>query len=184
MSEIVCVWLTPVSAFYGRRVIIPRWQGVIRRQMAKVDFNVMTGEQPAIEVLAMMRALYIEDAPASKADHQRFHLTIERLLAEPSSGRIIIFSEGAAILGYALLIPFWSNEFGGTLLFVDELFVKPDARNRGIAHSFFEYLASERPFDPVALALEVSPENERARRLYESIGFERRRNTMFTYGLA
>jgi hypothetical protein len=31
--------------------------------------------------------------------------------------------------GYALLIPYWSNELGGTLLYVDEIFVIPEARN-------------------------------------------------------
>src|SRR5260370_30692488 len=80
----------------------------------------MTDERSAPDVVAMMRAVYAEDGAASTADHRRFHLTIKRLLAEPSRGRIILISEGAAILGYALLIPFWSNEFGGTLLFVDE----------------------------------------------------------------
>src|SRR5260370_10241078 len=119
----------------------------------------MTDERSAPDVVAMMRAVYAEDGAASTADHRRFHLTIKRLLAEPSRGRIILISEGAAILGYALLIPFWSNEFGGTLLFVDELFVKPDARNRGIGHSLFDFLPSDRPFDPDALALEVGPAN-------------------------
>jgi hypothetical protein len=44
------------------------------------------------------------------------------------------------LLGYALLIPYWSNEFGGVLLFVDELFVLREVRNRGIGHSFFRFL--------------------------------------------
>ena len=46
----------------------------------------------------------------------------------------------------------------------------PDARNRGIGRSFFRNLCKARPFEAIALALEVSPGNHRARRLYESLG--------------
>ena len=128
----------------------------------------------------MIRALYAEDEPASAPDYGRFPLTIERLRSEPDRGRIVLFMEDESLCGYALLIPYWSNEFGGNLLFVDELFVTPNARNRGIGRQFFEYLSAERPFDAVAVALEVSPANTRARRFYESIGFAVRRNTVMT----
>jgi len=144
--------------------------------MSELDFVTLTHDGDASEVLAMMRALYIEDEPAFAVDPGRFPLTIEFLLAEPSRGSVIVFAEGAALCGYAILIPYWSNEFGGTLLCVDELFVVPVARNRGIGHQFFGFLARSKPFDAVAIALEVSPGNLRAQRLYESIGFRPRRN--------
>ena len=84
------------------------------------------------------------------------------------------------VCGYALLIPYWSNEFGGTLLFVDELFVDEAHRGQGIARSFLTFLAGDRPYRAVALALEVSPRNERARALYESLGFHQRHHEMMT----
>ncbi len=149
--------------------------------MPEIDFTTMADGHLAKEVLTMMYALYSEDEPASVADHRRFPLTIEFLLAEPSRGRIILFTEGVPIRGYSLLIPYWSNEFGGKLLFVDELFVVPEARNRGFGRKFFGYLDRERPFNAVAVALEASPTNIRARRLYESLGFAPRRNPMLTY---
>lgn len=128
----------------------------------------------------MMRALYAEDEPASPVDAARFPATIEFLIAHPSRGRIVLFREAGVLRGYAVLIPYWSNEFGGTLLFVDELFVTPAARNRGVATRFFGFVANERPFDAVALALEVSPKNAGARRLYESLGFTQRKNWVLT----
>ena len=146
-----------------------------------IRFITVTSTDQLAEVVAMMRALYSEDEPASEADHRRFPSTVEYLIAEPHRGRIVLFTEGAALRGYALLIPHWSNEFGGTLLCVDELFVLPEARSRGISHTFFEFLTAERPFDAVGLSLEVSPGNTRARRLYESLGFTHRRNFMLTH---
>ena len=40
----------------------------------------------------------------------------------------MLFLEQHDIRGYAIVIPFWSNEVGGNVLFIDELFVKPPAR--------------------------------------------------------
>jgi len=132
------------------------------------------------ELLAMMNALYAEDEPASEVDRGRFPMTIKTLIAEPARGRIVLFMEGLAVRGYALLIPFWSNEFGGNLVFIDELFVKPEFRNQGIGRAFIEFILRQHPFEAVAAVLEVSPSNKRARRLYESIGFRLRRNRTFT----
>ncbi len=105
----------------------------------------------------MMHCLHSEDEAASPVDQSRFPLTIDFFLANPSQGRIVLFEEGAALRGYALLVPYWSNEFGGTLVVVDELFVTPMARNRGIARTFFRFLVEHRPFEAIALTLEVSP---------------------------
>jgi GNAT superfamily N-acetyltransferase len=149
----------------------------------KIEFHEMKEPRHQAEVLAMMRALYIEDA-SSSVDPSRFPVTIEFLIAHPSRGRIVLFSQGESICGYGLLIPYWSNEFGGTVLCVDELFVAAAARNRGIGRSFFKFLEETRPFDAVALALEVSPGNEGARRLYESLGFSQRSNSMLMYRFA
>lgn len=144
----------------------------------------MTSADPPGPVLAMMGELYREDEPATAPDPARLPLTIATLLAEPNRGRIVLFRRGGSLAGYALVIPFWSNEFGGTLLYVDELYVVPEARGQRIASAFFAYLRTERPFDAVALALEVTPKNERARRLYESVGFTQRQHQTFTRRLA
>ena len=144
----------------------------------------MTDDVASSDVLRMMQGLYAEDAAASAVDVSRFPLTIARLLTEPSVGRIVLFTQGGVVCGYALLIPYWSNEFGGTLLFVDELFVDQGFRGQGIARSFLAFLSKERPYGAVALALEVSPLNERARGLYESLGFHQRHHEMLTRTLA
>lgn len=139
--------------------------------MSKISFSAMTDLTHRDDVVAMMRRLYEEDRGEFAVDHSRFAWGIEHLIAHPSVGRIVLFCEGNEPRGYALLVPYWSNEFGGTLLFIDELFVVAESRNRGIGRSFFRYLEQEGPFGPVALGLGVNPGNGRARRLYESLGF-------------
>ncbi len=149
--------------------------------MAAIDFTTMNDLRHKAALLTMMHGLYSEDKSESPVDESRFSLTIDFFLANPSQGRIVLFEEGGALRGYALLVPYWSNEFGGPLVVVDELFVIPEARSRGIAKSFFRLLGEEKPFEAVALALEVNPGNAGALRLYQSLGFASRRNSLLTY---
>jgi GNAT superfamily N-acetyltransferase len=153
--------------------------------MNDIRFAAMVDLEHEVEVLAMMDALYGEDAPAAaEVDRSRFPVTIRTLIAEPHRGRVILFMDGSTVRGYALLIPIWSNEFGGTVVLIDELFVKPQRRRQGIGGSFLRFVLDSPPFDAVAAVLEVSPTNDGARRLYESVGFIRRRNATYTCRLA
>jgi len=140
----------------------------------------MTDRRHVDHVLRMMRDLYATDAPDREVDISRFPATIDRLLAEPSRGRVVLFEHDGRVVGYALVVPFWSNEFGGNVLLVDELLVEKEYRGRGVARAFFSFIAAATPFEAVALALEVSPENARARALYEAMGFRERHHRMMT----
>jgi GNAT superfamily N-acetyltransferase len=85
------------------------------------------------------------------------------------------------LVGYAILVSFWSNELGGETCEIDELFVEASWRGRGLATELLERLEDERslwPRRPVALCLQVTPDNARARALYERMGFRVRKNTM------
>ena len=55
-------------------------------------------------------------------------------------------------------------------MWVDELFVLPKFRGRGIAKEFFKF--SEGLSGYAALRLEAEPDNERAIKLYKSLGFK------------
>jgi len=149
--------------------------------MMAANFSTMSDLQHKEKLVTMMQALYAEDKSDLPVDQSRFAINVECLVAKPSQGRIVLFQQGEILCGYALLIPYWSNEFGGTLLFVDEIFVIPEARNRGIGRSFFKFLNQSRPFEAVAVALEVSPGNAGALRLYESLGFRQHKNLVLTY---
>jgi GNAT superfamily N-acetyltransferase len=148
--------------------------------MSQLSFVTMTDRHHELQVLGMMRELYATDAPRLNVNPETFPATIDRLLAEPSRGRVLLFMRDDALAGYALLIPYWSNEFGGIVVLIDELLVEKDFRGQGIARSFFAFIERDRPFDAVGLALEVSPKNSRARTLYESMEFTERPLGMMT----
>lgn len=78
------------------------------------------------------------------------------------------------VVGYCLLVSFWSNEFGGEVCIVDELYIMPAFRRQGLAKELLESLRDRSelwPTTAVAIGLEVSPTNTAARQLFERHGF-------------
>lgn len=141
----------------------------------------MTDDRHSQELCEMMAELYREDPPATgQTVHEQFVRTIERFLTQPDTGTLLLLRMDNAICGYAILVPYWSNEYGGTLLFLDELFVKSGYRNRGIGTAFLNSLKRDSPADTIRICLEVSDRNAKARRLYQSLGFVARPYTTMT----
>lgn len=129
-------------------------------------------------VIAMMTALYEEDA-SGYVSPDNFRHTVESLARMPERGRIVVFDEAdAPCIGYAICIPYWSNEFGGSVVEVDELFVRSAFRGRGIGRAFFAWIDRTRLFDAIAIELEVTPDNHRAQDFYRAMGFEARKNAL------
>lgn len=118
----------------------------------------------------MVLALYAEDPSGEAITRDKVRRTAAELLARPDKGRIVLFVAGEQTIGYAIVIPYWSNEYGGDIATIDEVYVRPPWRGRGIGSDFIEHVATE--WRVVALRLEVTPRNERAMALYRRCGFE------------
>ncbi len=129
------------------------------------------------EFKAMVLGLYSEDTEGQPMTSAKVRDTVRELTTRPEKGKIIIFEAEEGVAGYAFLIFFWSNEYGGDIIHVDELYVKPRWRSQGIASQFFDYLASYREERTVALMLEVHSLNRRALDLYLRRGFAQDANT-------
>jgi ribosomal protein S18 acetylase RimI-like enzyme len=131
-------------------------------------------------IVEMCLALNRED-PGEPVSAEQVRRTLAAFRAEPVRGRVVVAQAGAEIVGYALLVSFWSNEYGGEICAIDELYVKPPHRAQGIGTSLFDAVAADRALwgrRPVALELEVTPDNARARALYERLGFRERNRTL------
>lgn len=83
----------------------------------------------------------------------------------------MITREGRDV-GYVVIGLGFSIEYGGVDGFIDEFYVEPAHRERGVGTAALEALAkSARKMKIKALHLEAMPDNDRAARLYERMGF-------------
>ena len=133
-------------------------------------------------VLRMVRALYVED-PSPRApgdDHVARTLAV---LADPARGAALVVDDGQGEpFGYVFLTRLWSNELGGDIVFIDEIWVAPDRRGQGVGTAVIAHaMKAMQERGAVAFELEVTPDNARARALYERLGFRPLRNTSLRY---
>jgi len=104
---------------------------------------------------------------------------LAELRTNPVRGKALVLELDGHAEGYALLISFWSNEYGGEVCNVDEIYIRPMQRKKGHGKELIRYLLKTTPLwsrRPAPIELEVSPQNTRARALYKSLGFRPSRN--------
>ena len=97
---------------------------------------------------------------------------LRELLARPQLGRVLEIVADRRPVGYAVLALGYSLEFGGRSAFLDELYVEPASRGRGIGTVALGLLQeTSRELGARSLALEVGLDNPGAERLYRREGF-------------
>ena len=131
-------------------------------------------------LVEMSLALYGDAAALLGVEATQIYETLETFRREPLRGRALVLDADGELAGFSFLAAFWSNELGGEICVVDELYVKPDWRGRGHATALLAALRTDRllwPRRPVAFELEVAPQNPDARRLYERLGYREKPNT-------
>lgn len=95
------------------------------------------------------------------------------LLKGSPHGAVYVFGPVRAPIGYIALSFGWSIELGGLDGLVDELYVRPGVRGRGIATEVLLTLPRALAGSGLkALHLEVDRADRSAQRLYEKVGFE------------
>jgi len=123
----------------------------------------------------MVLALYEEDSGGEPMTAEKIQCTVNRLSQNPDKGRIELLFVGEELVGYAILIYQWSNEFGGDFLIIDEVFLRSVWRGQGIGSRYIGRLGKDNS-NIIGLLLEVSEENERAMQLYHLLGFKADKN--------
>ena len=97
------------------------------------------------------------------------------LLEGSPHGAIYIAGPARAPIGYVVVTFGWSLEFGGLDGFVDEIYIRPGVRGRGIGTEILRGLPKSLASAGMkAIHLEVGRGNEKARALYRKMGFEAR----------
>lgn len=123
------------------------------------------------QYFAMCRDFYNSDAVDHSVPEEHFVRTFSALMAGSVYAACKIVEWNGQVAGYVLLARTWSQEGGGETLWVDELYILPQYRGRGLGKFVFARLKEEFP-DTARIRLEVQPENARAQHLYRRLGYE------------
>ena len=121
-------------------------------------------------LVALMTSFYAEaDFPLPAAPAAR---AFEALLTDPRLGGAWLAEREGTPVGHAVLTACFSMEYGGLRAFIDDLYVRPEARGRGVGAALLAAARDSAMTRGVrALHVEVGVENATARRLYSRAGY-------------
>jgi GNAT superfamily N-acetyltransferase len=121
------------------------------------------------ELLPLMRA-YCEFYEASPADDGLREMA-RTLISDPGQGALFIARDGGSAVGFAALDWKWSSLRGARIGVLEDLFVDPGARGRGIADALIEVCAARcRELGMPAMEWLTAPDNHRAQTVYDRTG--------------
>ena len=134
-----------------------------------MEIKKMTAAHEAV-VMQMMKDFYESPAVLSNGSPEIFRADITACITENPFLEGYVFGEGEQLMGYAMVSTTFNCEYGRLCKWVEDLYVMPEYRGRGIGGTFLDYVAETNP--GVLLRLEVEEENEGAVSLYKRHGFE------------
>ena len=126
-------------------------------------------ERDRAEVLCMMRDFYTSDAVWSNGSDEIFGADIDSCLSDCPFLEGYVFEEEHGLQGYAMVAKSFSTEFGKPCIWLEDIYVMPEFRDRGIGSAFMSHIQNK--YEDAIFRLEVEPENERAVHVYEKCGF-------------
>lgn len=112
-------------------------------------------------------------------DDEYFNITFNQVIkASPLCDGYIIFKD-LHPCGYINLSFSWNNDLKGKVMWLEEIYIRPEFQGFGIGTKVIEYIEFLYKDDVKAIRLEVTDKNAIALKLYQKIGFLPRRYSQF-----
>lgn len=126
-------------------------------------------DRPA--VLEMMRSFYKSPAVDHSVPESYFNKTFDTILSgSPYAEGWLMEQEGKSA-GYALIAKTYSNEAGGLVVWLEELFVTEKFRGLGLGTQLIQFLEGQYRDKAARFRLEVTDSNICAQNLYKKLGY-------------
>lgn len=122
------------------------------------------------EFVQMGREFYSSAAVLENIPEIYHEQTFDELMQSEVYAECYIFESEGSIAGYALLNKTFNHEVGGMVIWIEELYVRPEFQGNGIAGGFLDWLPEN--IHAARYRLETEPDNHRAAALYTRKGFK------------
>lgn len=128
--------------------------------------------EDAQAVLKMMKIFYDSPAVSHDVAEDTMKRDIEACIGDNPLIDGYVFWEQEEIAGYGMIVNSFSTEFGKACVWVEDLYIKPGYRGKGIGTQFLSFVEERFREQAVLLKLEVERENTVAVEVYKKCGYE------------
>ncbi len=121
-------------------------------------------------VLEMMRVFYSSPAVHTNGSSDIFNADVDACLSDSPYLEGYVFEIDGKIVGYGMLAKSFSTEFGKPCVWIEDVYLKQDFRNKGLGSEFLDFVSKK--YQDAVIRLELEEDNVRALRAYQKGGFE------------
>lgn len=119
----------------------------------------------------LMSEFYRSPAVLHPVPEAYFDRTIRELMAGSPYAEAYLFDQEDVPAGYGLLAKTYSNEAGGLVVWIEEIYIRESCRGSGLGSAFLRFVEDAYAGKAARLRLEVEADNTGAIRLYERRGY-------------
>lgn len=119
----------------------------------------------------MEKEFYGGEACMHTVPEENFEATLQECLRSQDYSRVLMLEDESGIVGFLVLAFTFSNEAGGKVVWLEELYFDEKARGKGYGREVFAWV-EETYKDARRFRLEATNANKRAIALYERLGYE------------
>lgn len=98
--------------------------------------------------------------------------TFNLLVKASDFTKAYVYEKNNKLAGYILLALTYSNEAGGTVVWLEEIYVKSEFRSQGIGSELIDFVIDKYKNKAARFRLEITESNIGAKKLYLSKGFK------------
>jgi len=122
--------------------------------------------------ILMVQGLYQSEATLCEIPIENIETTFETAIAGSPYIKAFIIEEKEEVAGYVQLSFTYSNEVGGVVAFVEELFIRDEYRSQGLGTKALDFIHKEYDQKVKRFRLEVTEANKSVMKLYARKGYE------------
>jgi len=122
--------------------------------------------------IEMVKSFYNSEAVCHEIPVSHIQAAFDEMMRSDVYMEGFILEVEGETAGYANIAKTFSCEGGGLTVWAEEVFILPKFRCKGLGRELFGFLEQYYGDKLARMRLEVTDENERAAKLYRSLGFE------------
>jgi L-amino acid N-acyltransferase YncA len=144
-----------------------------------LDYTLVTTKATYRLLTPLDIPLFLELVKAQRAERrdgppfevQKVLAAVKELQPARGRGSVYVFEREQKLVGYCMLVNFWSTDQCGTVLVVDEMYVVPTLRSEEIASDFLALLAKVAPAGTTSIRVEVPRAARKSAAAFVKLGF-------------
>ena len=129
-------------------------------------------EKDRDQYIEIAEEFYHSKAVLHPIPHSYIERTADEALRSGAYAEIYLLDWEGETAGYGLTARTFSQEAGGIVIWIEELYIREAYRSRGLGREFFSYIEEKNRGKIKRIRLEVEEDNTRAISLYERLGYE------------